>query len=210
MKLDQNQIAELDRTYRLNLINSITGIKPGNLIGSIDADGNENLAIISSVVHLGSNPPYIGFIIRPYKEFRRDTYNNISQTKCFTINHIPEHLRKNAHYTSAKLAEDISEFERCNIPSEYIGEFKAPFVKDSPIKIGLKHIDSIDIKLNGTCMVIGEVVTLSLNDDIINDKAYIDLDKAKVVGIGGLNSYYSLKYLDSFPYVRTNEVPDFE
>ena len=71
------EIQGMDRIKRLNLINSISGISPANLVGTISNDLTENLAIISSVVNIGSNPPLIGFILRPTKKTRRDTYENI-------------------------------------------------------------------------------------------------------------------------------------
>ena len=63
--IDSKQISEFSKVYRLNLINSITGYKPANLIGSKSTKGKTNLAIFSSVVHLGSKPPLIGIITRP-------------------------------------------------------------------------------------------------------------------------------------------------
>jgi hypothetical protein len=39
---------------------------------------------------------------------------------------------------------------------------------------------------------------------------HIDLEKINTVGISGLNSYYSLKKIKSFPYARVHELPDFE
>ena len=59
------EILDLDRVFRLNLINSVTGFKPAVLIATKSRDGQENVAIFSSVVHLGSTPPLIGFIMRP-------------------------------------------------------------------------------------------------------------------------------------------------
>ena len=56
MKFTSNDIKNLDKVYRLNLINSITGIKPANLIATRSKNGVDNVAIFSSVVHLGSNP----------------------------------------------------------------------------------------------------------------------------------------------------------
>jgi hypothetical protein len=55
-------LAGLEKVYRLNLINAVTGYKPANLVGTAAPDGATNLAVISSVVHLGSNPALIGFI----------------------------------------------------------------------------------------------------------------------------------------------------
>jgi flavin reductase (DIM6/NTAB) family NADH-FMN oxidoreductase RutF len=65
MHITNRDIQKLDKIKRLNLINSITGIKPANLIGTVDETKNSNLAIFSSIVHLGSNPPLIGMVIRP-------------------------------------------------------------------------------------------------------------------------------------------------
>ena len=61
----KKNILEMDKVKRLNIVNSITGIKPGNLIGTISNDNFPNLAIFSSIVHLGSNPALLGFILRP-------------------------------------------------------------------------------------------------------------------------------------------------
>lgn len=209
MRLNQKEIEGLERKYRLNLINSITGIKPANLLGTVDKNGQENLAIISSVVHLGSNPALIGFVMRPHHEVRRDSYHNIMETGFYTLNHVPIKLIKNAHYTSAKFPSDISEFDCCEISKEYCFDFFAPFVKESPIKIGLGLQEKVDIKANGTCLMIGKIEELIIEDQLVNDLGYLNLEKAEVAGISGLNSYYSLKYLESFPYARPNELPNF-
>jgi flavin reductase (DIM6/NTAB) family NADH-FMN oxidoreductase RutF len=111
MHLTKEQIQETARIKRLNLINSITGVKPANLIASISKDGDSNLAIFSSLVHLGSNPALLGFVLRPQHEVRRDTYDNILATGYYTINHIHPDFIANAHYTSAKFSKQDSEFE---------------------------------------------------------------------------------------------------
>ena len=210
MHLNKKDLQDLGSTKRLNIINSISGIKPANLIGSVSKEKNTNLAIFSSVVHLGSNPGLIGFIVRPTGEIPRNTYENILQNGYFTINHIDERFIKNAHYTSAKFETNISEFDICNLTEEYLYDFKAPFVKESSIKIGLKHVESIPIKINGTIMVIGEVEHIIVPDEAINSKGYIDLSEANVTGISGLNSYYKLEKITSFPYARVSEIPDFK
>ena len=135
MLLRSNDISDLSRIFRLNLINSISGIKPVNLIGTASKKGRENLAIFSSVVHLGSNPAQLGFVMRPQGEHLSDTFQNINDTGFYTINHVTESLVKKAHYTSAKLPDETSEFERMQIEKTFIDGFAAPFVKQSPVKI---------------------------------------------------------------------------
>jgi flavin reductase (DIM6/NTAB) family NADH-FMN oxidoreductase RutF len=111
---DNKDIFNLDKIYRINLINSCSGFKSANLLGSISANGIPNVAIFSSVTHLGSSPPTLGFILRP-TTVPRDTYKNIKEFGVFTINHIWEDVIEDAHHTSAKYPEEISEFDICYI-----------------------------------------------------------------------------------------------
>ena len=208
MQLKRTEIENLERKYKLNLINSISGIKPANLIGTISSEGKENVAIFSSVVHIGSNPPQLGFILRPQEEVPRDTSANIQHNGYYTINHITESFVEKAHYTSAKLPLGESEFDRMDLASEYIGDFSAPFVKESLIKLGLKHVESLPMT-NGCTFVIGEVVLIVAPEESINDLGQLDLEIANGVGVSGLNTYYNLKKIANFPYVRTDEIPKF-
>lgn len=57
MTLSRQDIQAMDQRERARLINSLSGFKSANLIGTCDKQGLENLAVVSSVVHLGSNPP---------------------------------------------------------------------------------------------------------------------------------------------------------
>ena len=208
MHYDKKAIDQLDRVTRLKIINSVTGVKPGNLIGTIGENGATNLAVFSSIIHLGSNPSLLGFISRPQTEEVGHTLRNILQTEYYTINHIHPEFVEKAHYTSAKFSSDVSEFDTCNLSEEYINHFKAPFVQESIFKMGLCFKEAVDIKLNGTVLVIGEIEEL-----IIADKAFvnedIDLEASEGVGISGLNTYYSLKKIDSYPYARLSEIPKF-
>ena len=204
----KKQINNLDRITRLKLINSVTGIKPANLIGTINKEGNTNLAVFSSLVHLGSDPAILGFISRPPTIDTGHTYRNIQENGFYTINHIHPEFIKKAHYTSAKFSEDVSEFSRCRLKEEYINNFKAPFVKESNFKIGMKFKEAIDIKTNGTLLIIGEIQHLIIPDLSMVD-GDIDLEASNSIGISGLNSYYSLKKTNTFPYVHIDEVPKF-
>ncbi|TNE78422.1 MAG: flavin oxidoreductase [Bacteroidetes bacterium] len=209
MQLNKAELEALERKYRLNLINSISGVKPANLIGTKSAAGQENLAIFSSVVHLGSNPAELGFVLRPQSEPPRDTYANILSSGYYTINHISASFIQKAHYTSAKLERGESEFERMKLESEYLSDFFAPFVKASAVKLGMKHQESILLP-NGCTFVMGSVELLHAAEASINDLGQLDLADYQGVGIGGLNTYYGLQKLDSFPYVREDEIPDFQ
>lgn len=207
MYLNRNDLQESERIHRLNLINSIPGLKPANLIGTQSQNGILNLAIFSSVIHLGSNPPLLGMVLRPTDKVSRDTYDNIQQIGYYTINQVHESFIDRAHYTSAKFPSDTSEFEKCNLAPEWIGEHKAPFVKESTIKIGMKWEQSVSIALNNTHMVIGSVEHLVVPDEAVNDDWQLDLEQAGSVGISGLNSYYHVSKAAQHPYARPDALP---
>ena len=54
MKLVKTEIDNLELKRKLNLINSISGIKPANLIATRSEAGEDNVAIFSSVIHLAA------------------------------------------------------------------------------------------------------------------------------------------------------------
>jgi len=207
MYLSRADLDAMNRVKRLNIINSISGIKPANLIGTRSDDGQANLAIFSSVVHIGSNPPLLGLISRPSDEVRRDTYNNIKETGFFTINHVPESHIENAHYTSAKFEAGVSEFETCGFREMNVEGFHAPFVAESLIQIGLKLVQEIPIPLNGTVFLIGEVQHIFIPESVMEADGQLDLETSAGIGISGLNSYYCLHRLETFPYARVAELP---
>ena len=85
------------------------------------------MCIISSVTHIGSNPPLIGFICRPNNKVKRDTFDNILE------NHILQLIvwkskSKMRILTSAKYDKEISEFDECGFKEHYIDNFPIPFV----------------------------------------------------------------------------------
>jgi len=209
MQLQKEEIEKLEHKFKLNLINSISGIKPANLIGTKSSTDKENVAIFSSVVHLGSSPAHLGFIMRPQTEVPRDTYPNILETGFYTINHVSASFIKKAHFTSAKLVRGESEFDRMKLEKEYVSDFYAPFVKDSPVKIGMKHMESISLP-NGCIFVIGTVEMIILPDQVVNELGQLNLEGYSGVGISGLNTYYGLNMLETFPHVREDEIPEFE
>ena len=202
MHFSKQDIFNISRIKRLNLINSITGIKPANLIGTVSKDGHTNLAIFSSVIHLGSNPALIGFMTRPDKKVRRDTLNNILETNYYTINHVHQNFIEQSHKTSGKYKKEVSEFDMCNLTEDYLFDFPAPFLKESKIKMGLKLQNIINITDNQTKLILGLIEHIYIDDIALEDNGDINLQIINDVGIGGLNNYYKLEKIAHYPYFK--------
>lgn len=202
--LSKNDLQAMEQRERTRLVNSLSGFKSANLIGSCDSQGAANLAVISSVVHLGSHPPLFGFIVRPCKR-RRHTLDNILQTKHFTINSIGADFFKKAHQTSARYPKEVSEFESVGLTPYYDDDISAPFVLESALKIGLELKEHIQIESNHTQMLIGEVVTLHAPKNAFMPDGYLDLEALDTVTISGLDSYHVTQRLHRLSYAKPDE-----
>jgi len=205
MHYTRDQINDLEKIKKINLINSCSGYKSANLIGTISKEGITNVAVFSSVTHLGSNPPTLGFILRP-TTVPRDTYKNILESGVFTINHIFENIIEDAHHTSAKYEEVISEFDITGLEDEYYNDCIAPFVKGSPVQMEMKFIEEYHIKSNNVIHIIAEIKNLYVKDDILKEDGFLDLAKGKVAAVNGLDAYAIADNNTRFNYQRPKKL----
>jgi flavin reductase (DIM6/NTAB) family NADH-FMN oxidoreductase RutF len=196
----------MDKIFRLNLINSCTGFKSANLLGTKSLNGVSNVAVFSSITHLGSNPPLIGFILRP-TTVPRDTYRNIKDTGVFTVNHIYSDIIEDAHHTSAKYPDEVSEFTKTNLEEELLGDFPAPFVKGAKIRLGCRFLNAYEIKENDTLLLVSAIEHVFIADqDIQQEDGWLKLENANTVAINGLDGYATTSLLDRYAYARPKKV----
>lgn len=199
--IGSDDIEKMEKSYRTAMMNSISGCKPLNLLGTISADGKPNLCIISSVFHLGSNPPLLGMILRPPRP-HNDSLKNIRSVNQYTLNNVTAETYRNAHQTSASYPSGVSEFEQCGFTAYHQEGFKPPFVKESTIKIGLEPVQITDIELNGTTLVIGKITLIIADKDITLPDGSIDHINAGTVAGSGLDSYFLPQLLDRLAYAK--------
>ena len=185
------------------LINKIAGYKTANLIGTRSGEGVENLALFNSVVHIGANPPYLGFILRP-TTVPRNTYENLMETGFYSINQVTSEIHKQAHCTSGKFPGGTSEFEACGLKPLYLNDFQAPFVAESAIKIGLSFKEE-HLLCNETRLIVGSISHLYLPKGAVASDGDIALEDLDTVAIGGLDTYYRGEKLGRYGYYRPGE-----
>jgi flavin reductase (DIM6/NTAB) family NADH-FMN oxidoreductase RutF len=197
--ITKNEIMALDKHDRTRLINSLPGVRAANLIGTISGSGKTNVAVFNSVMHIGADPALMGLIMRPVS-VPRDTYHNIKETGYFTVNHVNEKIVQEAHQTSARYTQ--SEFEATGLTEEYSLLHPAPYVVQSKVKIGLKFVEEQLIRCNQTVLMIGEIVEIMVDPNMINEHGILQLDQTGSIGVGGLETYYTLTKLVELPYAK--------
>ena len=204
LHFETKDLQELASRFRANLINGCTGYKSSQLLATKSKAGVTNVAIFNSVVHIGSNPALLGFILRPLT-VRRDTYTNFKECGYFTVNQVHPGIVRAAHQTSAKYREGESEFAQTGLTAHYLDGFQAPYVEESRIKIGCRYENEYPIKENGCRLIIGAIEHIYLPEEIIEEDGWIRLDKADTLTAVGLDGYAMPSLLDRFAYARPGE-----
>ena len=175
---------------RALLINSLPGYKSAMLVGTSDAEGQTNLAIVSSHFHLGSSPPLLAMILRPSTgRSERHTLHNLLETRCWTLNGFTLDHAAQAHQTSVPYPKDQSEFDACGFEAEWLAEFNAPFIKSSPLQVGCLLREHHPLEINSTHMIIGEVHHLHFPETAQRNDGGLSLDTMGLVAVAGLDTY---------------------
>jgi flavin reductase (DIM6/NTAB) family NADH-FMN oxidoreductase RutF len=208
------EIKSWERFYRANFVNSLTGYKSVSLIGTSDALGRFNLAIFSSIVHLGSDPALVGYINRP-RAAAPHTLANIEATGIYTINHIHPAMLNQAHQTSAKYEEGESEFEATGLEALVRENCAAPFVKASRLQYSLRLEEIVPIRQNETYLVIGAVQDVYLQQTglepgagLLQEDGFLALEQIASCASLGADGYYLPTPLKRIPYAKVPQKVD--
>jgi flavin reductase (DIM6/NTAB) family NADH-FMN oxidoreductase RutF len=198
-------IQNMSSRYRVHFINSLSGFKSANLVGTVSKNQESNLAIISSAFHIGAEPALMGFINRPHS-VDRHTLENLIETGYYTLNHVHTHIIDQAHQTSARYEREQSEFTETGLQEHWVDGIPAPFVAESHVRIGLRYKEHHDL-LNGTVMVIGEVIHVEVPENSINNDGLIDLHQCESVVVSGLDTYHTPNKGKRLAYAKPNQSP---
>lgn len=198
----------MESRYRAHFINSLAGFKSANLVGSVDAKGRNNLAIVSSVIHLGASPPLMGMVTRP-RSVERHTVDNLIETGFYTLNQVNSEIVEAAHQTSARYPRGDSEFEATGLTPVYGSVHPAPYVAESRLSVGLKLRERKLIELNNTEFIIGEIIEVWLDSEALQSDGFVDLEILGSVTISGLDSYHRTQSMGRLSYAKPDRAPQF-
>ena len=204
--INEDQLNAMEPRYRAQLINSLSGFKSANLIGTSNQSNTYNLAIFSSVFHLGASPALVGFISRP-DSIERHTLKNIELTQQYTINQVSESFWQAAHQTSARYNEEQCEFKQTGLTAQLMAGIAAPFVQESQLKYALTLKSITPIPLNNTVLVIGEITHILCEEAAIKNDGYIDIESLNTVMVSGLDSYHTSQRLSRLSYAKPETLP---
>jgi flavin reductase (DIM6/NTAB) family NADH-FMN oxidoreductase RutF len=206
MNITNKSMEEWDQNYRRSFINSLAGFRQVAMVGTYDKNGNSNLAIFNSLIHLGANPALFGLISRP-DSVPRDTFSNILDTGEYSINFVDSRHADKAHQTSARYEKGSSEFNAVGFTEKKIVPFNVPFIEDAVVKIAMKFETKIDIELNGTILIIGSIQYIEIDNSMVGQDGFVDLSMADTLISCGLDAYFTTKPLARFTYAKPDSWP---
>jgi hypothetical protein len=75
-------------------------------------------------------------------------------------------------------------------------------VKESKVKYALTLEEIIPIKLNDTFLVIGKIQQVKLEENILLQDGFLELDKVSSMCSNGIDGYYTTQLIDRYHYAK--------
>lgn len=166
--------------------------RPIAWVSTISATGLSNLAPFSFFSGVGSRPPSLLFCPANRRDGTpKDTLRNIRDVGEFIVNIVPESLAEVMNQTSAELPDDESEFEAFTVASCPGHRVAVPRVALSPVHLECVLLDTLAIGHGpgGANVVIGSIVHIHIDDDVLNEVGNVNAEALNAVGRLGGNSY---------------------
>jgi flavin reductase (DIM6/NTAB) family NADH-FMN oxidoreductase RutF len=71
--------------------------------------------------------------------------------------------------------------------------------------LGIQFKEKIDISINNTTLIIGEIKQIYIPKNCLSDDGFVDIEKANSITCSGLDSYHKTVQLDRFSYAKPNQ-----
>ena len=158
--------------------------RPIGWVSTIDENGINNLAPFSFFNAVGEDPPHLMFSTVRTGNKNKDTLNNVLANKQFVVNLVTEEVVEQMNMTSQSVDSDVDEFILANLTPIDSAFIKPKRVKESYVHFECEmvhHYFLEDHKNGGACIVIGKILTMHINDEILLDGNRINLEKYKPV-----------------------------
>ncbi|GLQ05723.1 flavin reductase family protein [Sneathiella chinensis] len=181
-----------------NPFKALVSPRPIGWVSSMDTEGRLNLAPFSFFNAMSDNPPTVvlGFSGVHSEGGPKDTLANIEQTGEFVCNVVTYEIRDAMNATSEMAARAVNEFDLGGVTALPSTLVKPPRVGESPVNMECRYLQTIDLPSNDperpNKMVIGQVLGIHINDDILTD-GMVDMTKFHPLARLGYKDYTAVK-----------------
>lgn len=134
-----------------------------------------NIITIAWTGVVNSEPPYVYISVRKSR-YSHDIIENSGE---FVINFGTEDTCKAMDYCGVKSGRDVDKFKETGLHKMKPDIVACPLIAESPVNMECKVIEKYEYPSHD--MFVGEIVTIHVNEDIINEDDKIDFVKANLV-----------------------------
>ena len=136
---------------------------------------NPNVFTVAWTGIVNTKPPMTYISVRP----ERHSYNMLKKGGDFVINLTTKELTQTADFCGVVSGSKNDKAEKCGFTYEESFKVSAPSIQESPVSIECKVKDII--KLGSHHMFLAEILTISVDDSIINRNGKIMMEKAELI-----------------------------
>jgi flavin reductase (DIM6/NTAB) family NADH-FMN oxidoreductase RutF len=187
--------SELPHKDLYNLLLNSVAPRPIAWVSTLSLSGRPNLAPFSFFNVVCVDPPLLAFApgLRPPRQQgnhgeAKDTLRNIRETREFVVNIVTYELAEKMNLTSGEYDASVNEFELAKLTPQASTIVRPPRVAESPVNFECKLHQIIDfsIALTSGSLVIGQIVSIHMNDAHLKD-GKLDRNSLDLIGrMGGL------------------------
>ncbi|MEW9095012.1 MAG: flavin reductase family protein [Clostridiaceae bacterium] len=148
---------------------------PAVLVTSRNKEGKDNVFTVGWIGTACTHPPMITLSIRP----ERLSYEYIKETREFVINLPTKSLVKEVDYCGVRSGKSIDKIKHLNLKLEDANTVNVPIIKECPIALECKLKEIIP--LGSHHLFLAEVSSVSVEDNLIDDKGKIHFENANLI-----------------------------
>lgn len=195
-------LTQLPQSERYKLLTGTVVPRPIAWVGTLGPAGQVNLAPFSFFNVLGSDPPVVALAPGDRPDGTpKDTALNIGSGGEFTVNLVNLELAQAMNATATDFPPDLSETDLLGIALAPGVKVRVPRVQASPAALECREVQTIRVGRNR--IILGEVLSLTLRADAVQDAArhHVNTAALDLIGrMGGRGGYTTTR--DAFSIDR--------
>ncbi len=175
-----------------NPFNALVMPRPIGWISTVSAAGIANLAPFSYFNAVSADPPFVMFAPNAAGPGSlKDTLVNLREVPEFVVNLVSESHGEMMNASSGTFPSDVDEFDACGIEKRASNQVRPPSVASAPASLECRVYETVSLPVGSDAreshVVIGEVVGIHIDDDMIVDGLVDERRLAPLTRLGYMN-----------------------
>lgn len=164
--------------------------RPIAWVTTVSARGIVNLAPFSFFSGVSASPPTLAFsCVNRRDGSKKDTIRNLEVVPEFVVNLCSYDQREAVNESSAEVDYEVDELALCGLTPAPSQKVRPPCVAQAPAHLECKVHQIVQVGEGPLAahLVIGEILLISLREDVLTEKGSVDSEKLDTIGrMGGI------------------------